>query len=273
MKTAEHGGHLEKQPKKRKRSTKRRSKPAKKNPAINLLPAPVDVPLETAPNAESSAEPKNESLLESLSGMFQRPSPTIQSESPKASGTESETHGDPLTPEQQAQLNAVPDTIGDDVPTIEDGSSAVSGPADSVLSGLDIAFSEQDVTDTLTELFGWLADKFDSEHWKLTERQQRMLGGPTTQIVNATWTKLKTKLPDILARWCESTPGGTAFIMAFSIVVVPKAMKQVKLSREKRTVRVEGKTATEEKPAPRRSPQPAPTGAGIPAASGIIGGD
>jgi hypothetical protein len=269
---------MEKQPTKRKRHTKRRSKRAQKKLAANLLPEPIDVQVEAHPNAESSAEPKEDVLLSSLSGMFRRKqddrSHSSQSESQNHSGTESKTPGETLTPEQQAQLNAIPDVIGEESVSAEGVDSGLAEPSDPMLSMLqDVAFSEQDVTDTLTELFGWLADKFDSEHWKLTDRQQRMLGGPTTQIVNASWAKLRTKLPDILARWCESTPGGTAFLMAFGIVVVPKAMKQVRLSRAKRTVTVEGEKREEKPSAPPLKKSPAPAPSGIAVASGIIGGD
>lgn len=98
-----------------------------------------------------------------------------------------------------------------------------------------VAFEEQDVRDQLEELFEWLSERFQAEHWKLTERQSRMLGRPTAQMLTSIWAKLCTMLPDIIARWCESTPGAAAFIAACGIVIVPKAMKQVTISRQRKT--------------------------------------
>lgn len=177
-------------------------------------------------------------------------------------------HGTPisLSGEQQQQLNAVPDVIGDTQPA---AAGVPNAGASSMLSVLDnVAFSEQDVTDALTEFFSYLSGRFDSEHWLLTERQQRMLGGPTAQLVNGVWAKLRTKLPDILARWAESTPGATAFMMAFGIVVVPKVMAQVKLSREKQSpAPVKAETA-ERKPAAKVQQTAGP----VPVATGFVGG-
>jgi hypothetical protein len=62
--------------------------------------------------------------------------------------------------------------------------------------------------------------------------------------------------------------------MAFGIGVVPKAMKQVRLSRARRTVTVEGEKREEKQPsAPPLKKSQAPAPSGIAVASGIIGGD
>jgi len=45
--------------------------------------------------------------------------------------------------------------------------------------------------------------------------------------------RLQNYLPDILSKWCEDTPGATAFIVACGIVVAPKVAQQAKLSRER----------------------------------------
>jgi hypothetical protein len=96
-----------------------------------------------------------------------------------------------------------------------------------------VAFEEQDVRDMTEEFFAWLAVRFDSDHWQLKERQSRILCRPLTQVLNSLWVKLRERLPDIIAQWCESTPGATALLMAAGIVIVPKVMTQVRLSREK----------------------------------------
>jgi len=142
-----------------------------------------------------------------------------------------------------------------------------------------IAFEEQDVKDTLEELFEWLSEYFGSDHWKLTPRQVRMLGRPSAQLLNSVWAKLKTRIPDILAAWCETTPGATAFLMAFGLVVVPKGLKQWKLSRDHKSGELP-KPASAANPnyvpppiaAQRKPPVAVPIIDGIPAATGIIGG-
>jgi hypothetical protein len=130
-----------------------------------------------------------------------------------------------------------------------------------------IAFEEQDVKDTLAELFDYLSEAFDSEHWTLTERQLRMLGRPTAQLLNSLWAKLKERIPDALANWCETTPGAMAFATAFGLVVVPKAAKQWNLSRERKQTGAPAK-----KPAPVTNKQPIemqPGPGGIPVAVGV----
>ena len=96
-----------------------------------------------------------------------------------------------------------------------------------------MAFEPQDVQDTICEFFEWMAERFDSDHWKLSERQARMLGKPSAILADAMWRKLTALLPDIIGQWCESTPGATAFLFAFGIVVVPKVKKQFTISRER----------------------------------------
>jgi hypothetical protein len=140
-----------------------------------------------------------------------------------------------LSPQAERLLHSVPASIGD--PLTEDqpqGAAIDPDPAGIGSFMAAIAFEEEDVRDTLGEVFEWLADKFDSDHWELTERQARMLGRPTAQLLNSVWAKLQSKLPDILARWCDETPGATAFIIACGIVVGPKVAKQVTLSRAKK---------------------------------------
>lgn len=128
-----------------------------------------------------------------------------------------------------------------------------------------VAFEEQDVRDTLCEFFDWLAVKFESEHWSLTDRQARMLGRPTAQLANSLWVRIQEFLPDVLARWCESTPGALGFLTAAGLIVTPKIMQQIKISRERRAKR----TMLERDQRPQGMPQaPAP----VPAKpkSGII---
>jgi hypothetical protein len=93
-------------------------------------------------------------------------------------------------------------------------------------------FNQQDVHDTLIEFFDFLAGHFDSEHWKLKERQARMLAEPGTQLINAGWKKIAQFLPEALQRWCETTPGLMAFILASGLIIVPRVKTQVMLSNK-----------------------------------------
>ena len=130
--------------------------------------------------------------------------------------------GDPLTNEQEHILADVPQFIGD-APQAESGAQGGAdepGESGDAVASLmaQIAFEPQDVQDTICEFFEWMAERFDSDHWKLSERQARMLGKPTAILADAMWRKLTALLPDIIGQWCESTPGATAFLFAFGIV-------------------------------------------------------
>jgi hypothetical protein len=141
-----------------------------------------------------------------------------------------------LSQESERLLQGVPDVIGEDVA----GSSGDAAPGDvqdqDPIAALmaQVAFEPQDVQDVLAECFDWLSERFESEHWRLTDRQARMLGRPTAQLLNSLWARLGNYLPDILSRWCEETPGAMAFLMAAGMVVAPKVMQQVSISRERK---------------------------------------
>lgn len=166
----------------------------------------------------------------------------------------------------------MPDVIG---APAGDAAAAGDAPeaeltADDVRELMDsVTFEQQDVQDLLAEFFDWLADKFQSDHWRLTERQMRILGKPTFRLVNVLWQKLEEKLPDVLVAWCAGTPGASAFLLACGIVVGPKIKKQMSLS----SARKKQPAADGQMPSPRKSPTPAPPGAGpVPAAAGWVTG-
>ena len=205
-----------------KKKPKPQSKPAPKRkphvPKSKPLPPPIDLP-----NQSEGPSP-------SLSPTSHQAEPflgtTATSSTPSSEG--------PLTPEAERILSAVPETIGDVPVDGVDVAGQIEEP--NPFAGLmaAIAFEEQDVKDTLSEMFDWMAERFNSEHWKLTDRQVRILGKPTAQLLNSLWAKLNVILPDILARWCDDTPGATAFILACGIVVGPKVAKQVTISRQRK---------------------------------------
>jgi hypothetical protein len=129
-------------------------------------------------------------------------------------------------------LASVPDVIGDDPADAGSGALGASETDEAIAALMaQVAFEPQDVQDVVAETFDWLAERFRSDHWKLSERQARMLGRPTAQLLNSLWAKLSNYIPDILARWCEDTPGATAFLLACGMVVGPKVMQQMSISR------------------------------------------
>jgi hypothetical protein len=157
---------------------------------------------------------------------------------------------EPLSAEAEKILAGIP-AIAPEGEAADDPGAPPSDPMLLSLAGM-VAFEEQDVQDTLQEFFSYLAGKFESDHWELTERQARMLGKPSTLLLNSLWTKLQTLLPNIIARWCESTPGAMAFITACGLVLVPKVVTQMKISRERR----KAKSPVIEPPRPPQQPEP-----------------
>jgi hypothetical protein len=166
-----------------------------------------------------------------------------------------------------AALASVPDVIGDDAATAGKGSEEVAFDPEMVRGLMEqVAFEEQDIRDMLSELFEYMAERFESDHWKLTDRQARMIGKASFQLANTLWTKLMDYLPEILGKWCETTPGAAAFLMTFGIVVVPKVIKQAKLSRQRKTNPIPVKPVTSEPKPQHKTDEPR----GIQAFSGLV---
>ncbi len=241
----------------------------------NQLPPPIE------PAAAAPAEKPAESGL--FANLFQNSSHQPSERSNGSLGGSVTSSIDPLPPEAEARLDQIPDHIGDSDPaasprlTITEADPAADDISDvTALIEMVGAFEEQDVREELEELFAFLADRFESEHWLLTERQSRMLSRPATQMANSIWAKLRGRLPEFLAKWCESTPGAAGFLFACGVIVVPKVMTQRRLSKKAaRTVTAQPQQSTAERPAPRKSPTPRPSGPSvgpIPMASGVIGG-
>ena len=174
--------------------------------------------------------------------------------------SESSSTSEPLSPESERILASVPETIGGEA---GESGAPVDAPAEDPIAALmaQVAFEPQDVQDTLAEMFDWLAERFESDHWRLTDRQARMLGRPAAQLLNSIWTKLQAYIPDILSKWCETTPGATALILAAGIVITPKVMQQVSISRER--AKVKPRVPAPQSPAPPQ-PQQRPTQPGVP---------
>jgi hypothetical protein len=170
-------------------------------------------------NADASAAP---SPISSVSERVSEPEP-----------------GEPLDPDAERLLKDLPRAVGAEingVPANDEETAAALG----AVAALDpaflqslISFDEEDVRGVLEEGFDFLAERFDSAHWKLTERQSRMLGRPTAQLLTSVWMKLSYMLPAGLAEWCSKTPGLAAFVLTSSIVIGPKVAQQLAVSRQR----------------------------------------
>jgi hypothetical protein len=208
------------------------------------------------PSQQSSVSqpPKQESgLLSGLSNLF-----TIQPKSEPESQEPSSTFStfEPLSQESERILAAVPASIGGEADD-PGGPADVPGQEADPIAALmaQVAFEPQDVQDMLGEMFDWLSERFQSDHWKLNERQTRLLGKPTALMLNSIWARLQNLLPDLIANWCEETPGAMDFIIMAGMIVGPKVAKQIVISRER------AKAAPAQKPKDEMKPSvPAPRG-------------
>lgn len=252
---------------KRARRTKRRSR--KSTNSRRLRPP---IPVEVVGEPSEPTQPRT--VLDAVKNIFVNESQPNEpnNSTPRNDGG---TIGSELPGDLRAKLDAIPDMIGDSEPDAPAPRAVIdSGDAAAVVSSVAmlemVVFEEGDVREVLEETFSFLAGRFGSEHWLLTERQSRMLGRPATVLANAVWDKLKVRLPDILGRWCETTPGAAAFLLAAGIVITPKVITQVRLSRSAKQTPRQPEPSAESAPV-HRSPRPAPApGPHIPVMTGVI---
>lgn len=147
--------------------------------------------------------------------------------------------GEPLSQDAEQLLQDVPESVGGPVGEVQspaNQSDAESIAAASMMSEIAsaITFEEDDVRAVLEEGFSWLAERFESEHWKLTERQSKVIGRPAAQLLTSLWGRVCEFLPDWMMRAADSTPGLAGFVLATGIVVGPKVMTQIKVSRTRK---------------------------------------
>lgn len=222
--------------KRRKPASKAKQNPQPK-PAISERPLPPPVEINAAQPAASDGGLFG---LRSILGNGSPQNVEAFSAHSAASSTTEPAPGEPLPAESERLVEDIPTAVGETggavgrQPTGVSGIPAAESPIDSAfLQGL-ISFDAEDVRGVLEEGFDFLAERFDSEHWKLTERQSRMLGRPTTELLTSIWTKLSLLLPDQLAQWCTAMPGLAGFVLTSSIVVGPKIAQQLAVSRQRR---------------------------------------
>lgn len=227
-KLAEQQPTLEQPARKKRRAKKRRPAVVRQKP----LPPPVEL-------EHGDPDPFK------LGQTFQNPEGSpLRSESFSTSGEPKP--GEPIPAEREQVLREGLDEIGIDDPQPANESTGVTESDGATVAAMlpEIQFDSQDVQDVLEEAFHWLADRFDSAHWELTEKQARMLGRPTAQLLST----LYQRLPEFLTRWCDATPGLAGLCVSGAIVVGPKIARQVALSRERKKL-----------PVANRRPQPAPS--------------
>jgi hypothetical protein len=230
-------------PAKKKLGKKKKKKVAKVR-AAKPLPAPV----------ESSPSPSLPFL--------QNPQRNQVASSASASSSVSEPKpGQPLSAENERLLHSVPEFIGeaDSEPKARPGIQFAASDAEAIAGMLpDITFDPAEVQGVLEEMFDWWAEKFDSAHWKLTERQSRMLAKPTAELLSSLYLKIGVLLPGWLMSWCEATPGLMGFLLTSGIVIGPKVAVQFQLSRSRRKTE-KNRVGPQRVPAPiRPAAAPAP---------------
>lgn len=230
-------------------------KPAKKSP-------PKNQPVPQQPESQPGFLQRAKNLLSPPQPSQPESQPVFSVDSP-ISSTGSP---DPLSPESQRLLAQIPDRIEDDPnPEQGPGGPAEAPDADPIAAMMaGIAIEQEDVRDLAEWFFEFLAGRFESEHWKLTESQANRLAKPAAVMLNAIWLKLQSSLPDVITRWLEQTPGAMGLLFACGFIVVPRITRQVAISKERRqAARVPAGTTQQNKKPPQPAAAPA-TVDGIP---------
>lgn len=202
---------------------------------VTVSPRPKRKYKKKAKRKNRAARPSQSSQSSALPPAIALAGPSQPSSDLSSKSTEPRA-GEPLPDEAAAAFKSVPDFIGEPAAAGPGSQGAAPELAAADIRGLlpEITFDERDVRDVLEEMFESAAERFHSDHWKLTERQSRMLGRPTAQLLGSLWQKVGDFLPDILAGWCESTPGLAGVILAGGIVIGPKVAKQFAIARDRK---------------------------------------
>ena len=233
-----------------KKPARKQRQPRQPKPSANL-PEPIEVTA-AQPKQSPPAKPAD-GLLNSLSNLFTIPQ-KAEPEYLSLDASQTFSTSEALPAESERVLASVPEIIGGEA-------DDPGGPAD--VQELDpvaalmaqVAFEPQDVQDILVEMFDWLGERFQSDHWKLNERQARMLGTPAALMLNSIWARLQDYIPDLIAKWCMETPGASKFILACGLVIGPKIAKQITISRERKRLALSPQGHGEKKPGPVAAPR------------------
>lgn len=191
-------------------------------------------------------------MVKNLFGNPQRPLNEKVEDSSRASSAVPEATSK-LPAATEAALAQVPDTIGaESVPAI--GSDPVQDAELTNQQRIDelIALGYVDVETTgelASDLFDYFAGKFDSEHWKLNERNRDRIGRPGAACINSCIQRVMDALPDAVGNSAMEHPEWAALVLAVGTVTAPRAIKQLKLSKTKVTKKENKPTVDVETPA------------------------
>lgn len=218
-------------PKKTKKRTTKRAAP---EPVAELLP-PAEPTLQ--PQAPEPEPVKATGIM----GLFTSPA-VAESSTPSATPSASSS----ISAEQVAELASVPDTIGGEAAAPGAPATPGAGELDEMVEFLQsMGIDEDDMQEWLSEGCEFLAERFKSEHWKLTDRQGRMLAKPYTACANKLWIKMLDWLPDFLSNLAKASPEAAAMVISTAVVFGPKVAKQFVLSRSRKEL---PKKSAEDKP-------------------------
>lgn len=223
-----------------------------------------------------------ESVASGLRGMFDLPSQSPQPEAAAAAsslGSENSSTvpgktSETITADAERKLTDVPDVIGEPV----EASGSAEETTDETLSALELSrvdalcelgyFDKTFAAEALDDIFGGLADRFESEHWKLKPERRDKIARPLCAVMNETMDAVMSALPGAAGDAARSHPEFAMLAVALGSAVLPRALKQVRISRARAA-------SGERKPAQPDSPRvvKVATGRGdIPVFTGTFGG-
>lgn len=223
------------------------------------------------PNAPASEPVKPEGVIGKLRGLFNNPQPVTGSPKPDVPASAKPfptSEPAPLPADTERQLAAVPDVIGEErsseLVAIDDAGADLSNQARiGELVELGYVDAEQ-AGDIAGDIFDYLAVRFDSDHWKLKPNNRERIGRPFAASVNGAIQAVLDYLPDSASVIAAAHPEWAAFGLAIGGAIVPRALKQLKVSRER-------KRGNDRKPEQRTSKSAPSSGGIVPVMVGTIG--
>jgi len=206
----------------KKKATKTRA--PRKPRAQESLPPPIEINQPKPPAEKPQPESGLLSGIESLFTKSQSQEPEAENQVPSGS---SSSVTEPLTPEAERILQDIPDVIGDVSAT---DSQAPVPPAESLALS---TFDSYLVGEYLEEGYGFIAKVTNMEHWKLTDRQSKLLAPPLAKVLSSMSDEMTGWLPGFLKNWVERTPGAAGLLIAMVAVNGPKIAQTVTVLRER----------------------------------------
>jgi hypothetical protein len=162
---------------------------------------------------------------------------------------------EPLSAESERLLGGVPDHIG--------GNGAAADPPDAagnrIAAMVDSLVIKPEHVDVLIEgLFKGASWFFDSDHWLVSPLEARVLSQPGAEMLNYIWLSHRDEISNRFVEWMLSTPGALGLIMGGGIILGPRIVQQVKVSRERRPAVSVPRQPAPDAPQTRPAPRPVP---------------